>query len=105
METHNTDIIHIPNFTSTKQQKKRIKAHKDQDLFLWGGGGTVAMVSALDSSLSGPGSNPGRGRCITAVCSWAIVPLNTQGYKKAPSNSMLDRGQPCNGLASHARRI
>ena len=45
------------------------------------------MVSALDSGASGPGSSPGRKRCVV-LCSWQrdltlTVPLSlsTQGYK------------------------
>ena len=53
------------------------------------------MVSALDSGLGGPDSNPDHG---TALCSWArhftlTVPLSTQVYKWVPAN-LLPGGNP-----------
>ncbi len=56
------------------------------------------MVSALDSGLSGLGSSPGRGHCVTRHFT-LIVPLSTQVYKWEPVNLML--GYPCDGLASN----
>ena len=50
------------------------------------------MVSPLDSSVRGPGLNPGRGHCVVFLGKTQLtlmVPLSTQMYKWVPTNLML----------------
>ena len=58
------------------------------------------MVSALDSGSSGPGSSPGRGRCVVSLGK-PLNPHSTHHVYKWVSANVMPGGKPANGLASH----